>query len=219
MALVPETKQGIVDFYVVHASPWDTNKAAIGLTAAQITDLQAKIAAAQAKMLAAQQVREESLAATRALDQAIKDLSKAGSVLITAIRATAEGSADPTNVYNLAQIPPPATPTPAPVPDAPEMLQPQIDSYGSIVLRWKGTLAYSTFFNVYRKLGTSGSWQNLGAVGSKSFTDAGVPGGTAVVCYYVTAQRGLLVSPNSLMVTITFGAGGAQDASIVLKAA
>src|SRR5688572_21160908 len=110
MSLIPSSKTGKVAFFNSKLTPWQTNSAAIGTTAAAVTDLQAKVVAAQDKLAQQVAVEEAAKTATMAANNAIAAMVAAGSDIIKQIRAKAAISGN--EVYELAEIPNPATPTP-----------------------------------------------------------------------------------------------------------
>src|SRR4051812_12894699 len=112
MGLIPDTKAGKVAFYGSKIAPWTTNAVAIGTTAGAVTALDALLTTAQDKLAAQTAAQEAAKTATAAADNAVEALAVAGANIIADIRAKARNSADPANVYELAQIPAPATPTP-----------------------------------------------------------------------------------------------------------
>lgn len=62
-------------------------------------------------------------------------------------------------------------------------------------------------FALWRKLGTTSVFTQIGAVASKSFIDTQVPAGLASVSYMVRAQRNSETSPASDISTVQFGGG------------
>ena len=120
MAILPESRLGRVEFFEAHIAAWVAGAGAntIGLTAAQTTALNAKITAARTAYNAMIVAREASKAATQAFYNAEAALSDNGAALLATIKAFAETTANP-NVYVLAQIPPPAQPSPAGAPTNP----------------------------------------------------------------------------------------------------
>src|SRR5204863_8818553 len=93
------------------------NPTLIGTTAALVTALAAKVTAAQTKLDAQVALQQQLKNATADLHLAIRDLVGAGGDIVKQIRAKAATDGD--GVYILAQIPPPATPSPVPAPGTP----------------------------------------------------------------------------------------------------
>src|SRR5829696_8790374 len=130
-----------------------------------------KATTAQTKLAAAIAAREQSKNATAELDAAIADLANAGGDLIKQIRAKAAVDGD--NVYLLAQIPAPATPTPKGAPGTPLNFKVTLDQDGVITLDWKCANpagATGTVYQVSRKLGgpdAAGDYAVVGTSGGK----------------------------------------------------
>lgn len=197
MSVVPPTRLQQLEFYEAHVPVWQTNATEIGLTTAQVTALGALVTAARTAYNAQQPARNASKAATTSFYEAIDTAHASGAELIATIKAFAGTSNDPT-VYTTAQIPPPAAPTPAPPPEQPTNLNATLNTDGSITLRWKGTVAQSAFFSVWRATapGTGGQFTTpalIGTVADKAFIDGNVP--VAVQAQYtIRAHRGTAVS-------------------------
>ena len=71
-------------------------------------------------------------------DPYLEALRAAGADIIRQIRTQAEVTNNP-NVYNLAQVPPPAPPSPAPLPGQPTNFTVGLTGSGGILLTWKST--------------------------------------------------------------------------------
>src|SRR5438128_352870 len=110
MSLIPSSKTDKVAFFNSKITPWTTNATAIGTTTAAVTDLQTKVTTAQTKLAAQVAAEQASKTATMAANDAVATMVIAGSDIIKAIRAKAAVSGN--SVYELAQIPDPALPTP-----------------------------------------------------------------------------------------------------------
>ena len=57
-------------------------------------------------------------------------------------------------------------------------------------LRWKGTLAHRTFYEVLRRLDGETAWNTITAVGEKAYLDTTIPPSTSGVQYRIRAKRG-----------------------------
>lgn len=205
MPLVPDSKSGAINFFQSHLAAWSADPAAIGLTPQQILDISGATTAAQGSYLAAQQAYNAAKSATATNDTDIETMRAVGSSVIASIRAHAKSTGDP-NVYVLADIPAPKTPTPAGAPDAPTNVRGTIDNRGAVELKWDGSLAFHTFFEVYRMFEGQNAWTLLASVGTKAFTDETIPPGTtSAISYFVQARRGDLQSEASEQVTIRMG--------------
>jgi hypothetical protein len=199
MSTVPKVRVERVQFYEDHIAPFTTHAVAIGLTSGEVTDLTAKTTAARNAYNAQQAAIQASKAATEAFYNAVVMLSIAGDAAITKIRAKASVTND-ANIYTLAQIPAPATPTPAGPPGTPSDFKVTLGSTGTINLSWKNRNATSCVYMIYRKLTATGQFESLGGTGAKKYSDNTVPAGTAQVQYQVQAVRSTGLSEWALVV-------------------
>ncbi len=205
MPLIPTNKAAAISFFQSHLAAWQSDPAAIGLTAQQVADLAAATDAAGASLLAMHEAHNAAQSATAANDADIAAMRALGSGLIATIRAFARASNDP-GVYADADIPAPRPRTPAPTPDAPTHVRGSINNRGAVELRWKGTLALHAFFEVYRKFEDQHEWTLLASVGAKAFTDETIPpGSTSAVSYFVLARRGEHRGEPSDPITVRMG--------------
>lgn len=204
MGVLPDSRLAQIEWFEQRLAAWAADPAAIGLTGQQIMDLTPLVTAARAGYNAAQQARADSKSATVTFHSATESLVDTGRDLIRTIKAYAETTDDP-NVYVLANVPPPSDPTPAGPPDTPTGVTGSINSDGAVVLRWEGTLAYSTFFEILRRLEGQTEWTVIDSVGAKRYLDEGVPVGTTSVQYRVRAKRGGLTSAANEPITIRLG--------------
>jgi hypothetical protein len=220
MAVVPDGRLKKVQYFENHIDPFTTNAVAIGLTAAEATDLQTKTEAArqayndqQAALLAAKN-------ATATFYNAVITMNTAGSACIKKIRAMAETSGDPT-VYTKAQIPAPPTPTPVGPLGTPSDFKAKLDAAtGALNLSWKCSNpanATGMVYQIWRQIGATGELVYLGGVGAKKYTDADLPRGTAQVQYQIQAVRSTSVGPFALFI-VNFGSGS-SGAMTVTEAA
>ncbi len=214
MAVVPSKIADRLAFYEQHLPIWATDPTAIGLNVGQISNLATFVADARAKFDATQDARADARAATTLQTNAMATMSDLGADLIKTIRAYAETTNDP-NVYGIAQIPPPAPPTPAGPPDKPTELEARILLPFGIGLTWKGTTAQSAYFGIWRQLPGETAFSMIKTTSEKSFEDRTLPGGIDGVVYYIAAVRDSF-EVNSASLTISFGADG--TASLTLAA-
>lgn len=208
MAVLPDRVEERIAWFEQRIAAWTASAELIGLQDTQVAQLTPLITAARAAFNAAQAARTAAKNATFTQSNAVRELSAFGGDLIKTIKAFAESSGNP-QVYTIASVPAPAPPSPAGPPKAPENVAADPNADGSITIRWAGSMANQTFFTVWRKLGSTGTYTQIGAVASKSFIDTQVPAGLASVSYLVRAQRNNIVSPASDVSTVQFG-GGAQ---------
>jgi hypothetical protein len=154
-------------------------------------------------------------------------LGTAAGDAVRSIRAFAGTSAEPAGVYSLAQVPPPASPSPVPPPARPSGLTVRLDAAaGSLTLRWKATNpanARGTTYIIRRKLPGETQFAFIGVAGKKCFVDETLPAGRDSVQYTVQGQRANLSSPVSPIFTVNFGKlpGGATRvvSNVMSKAA
>lgn len=195
MPTVPETIQGILDFYAVRQPVWAANTAALGLTAAQTTQLGALLANADNAQTDAVKARDESKVATQKRDQSLGELQEFGAALIAVIGGTAKATGDDA-VYTTAMLPVPGTGGgPASAPEIPSNLVGEILNAGDVQLRW-GSSGRNVFYTVWRRLSTEPSFRQIGATQGRTFIDADAES-AQWAAYYVVAHRGGLESDGS----------------------
>ncbi|QQS09697.1 MAG: hypothetical protein IPK69_03495 [Phycisphaerales bacterium] len=208
MAVLPSSIVDRLEWFEQRYQDWIDNSASVGLSPAQSDAVKQATVAARAAYNAAQAARIAAKNATIGQAAAMRTLSDLGADAIRYIRAFAESQ--PTQqqqdtVYQLASVPPPAPPTPAGPPEAPTDLVGDPNADGTVTLNWKGSTANQTFFTIWRRIGTSTTWTQVGAVASKTFIDATAPAGVASVRYTVRAQRNNQVSAQSVEAVVNFG--------------
>ena len=202
-----------------HSATWQLNAAQLGLTTAQITALTGAVASAQEDYAAAIKARSESKAASLTAQNSLEAALRLTANAIRDIDATAQNNANPDSVYVIAQIPPPAPPSPAVPPGTPEAFKVELKQNGGITLTWKCKNESPTgvFYTVRRapRGSTDGPWVQLGVATKRVFTDDTLPAGDGVI-YEVRAQRGELLG-NAVQVVVYFGnaGGGGRSASVV----
>jgi hypothetical protein len=211
MSLYPNTKPGKIGYFNSKVAPWTTNATAIGTTSAAVTALQTKITTAQDKLDAQIAAEQAAKAATAAADNAVAVMVAAAMEIVKDIRATAASSADPANVYDLAQIPAPATPTPVSTLGQPSNFTVELDASGALNLKWKcaNPRATGTVYQIWRRVDANGAFEYLGGAGSKSYTDATVPAGSSQVTYQIQAVRSTAAGPWAQF-NVNFGTGSAS---------
>lgn len=228
MAVIPSDRTQQILFCEQHLAPWNTNAAAIGLVAADVTNLSTKTTAARAAFNAALAARQAAKAATEAYYNAAGIMTDKAREMVKAIKLQADAKNDP-NVYVLAQIPAPTPPVPgssAP-PGKPEELRAILNPDGSVTLNWKSVNAASSTgasFTVARRFlptptnptpafvvigSAAGSGASeLGGPRTIAFTDTTIPIGSPGMTYLVTPKRGGKAGESSEAFTVTFGGGG-----------
>lgn len=213
-------RAAFLEWCQAHTSVFSANAAQIGLTPAQATAFSTATTAAAAALLAQEQAHQAALVATQVAADAFGTLRSSAGDTVRLIRAFAESTAKPSIVYNLAQIPPPAQPSPAPPPAQPTDLTVTLDaSGGNLTLRWKAANPAGTSGTSYiirRKLPSETQFAFIGVSGKKEFVDETLVAGPDSVQYTVQGQRADSSGPLSPIFTVNFGRlpGGGLTASV-----
>jgi hypothetical protein len=195
-----------VDYYRSRVTNfWGPHAVALGFSQPMLDAISADLAEAETTFEEALQARERAKTATLAMHQAFERLNRRGGAMVAMIRARARAEENP-ELYVLGAVPPPAQPTPAGVPAVPASLAGYVDNDGHVQLEWDGSLAFSTFFTIWRRLPGEDDWNNLGAVRSRRFTDTTCEAGTPTAHYKVHAVRSAGTSEGSEILTVVFGA-------------
>ena len=215
MGVVPSKPILKVQFYEDHLATFTENSTAVGLTTTECTELGTKASAARSAYDEQQVAIQAAKAATELFHNTVNALGTFGAGLIKKVRAKAELTGD-LNVYVLAQIPAPATPSPRPAPGKPANLKVSLDDNGALGLGWTcpnpaGTSG--TIYQVYRAVGASEDFAYLGGVGTKKFTDDTVPAGATRLTYRIQAARSTAVGPWATFV-VSFGTSEAGGTSV-----
>lgn len=209
--VIPTTREAMIQFFSQRAASWAASATAIGLTTAQITEMATLINDAQTKMAAAFAARIASKNATAAYHNAADALRALGSDYVTTIKAKAFTDNNP-NIFILASIPEPATPSPLGPPPMPADLTAALSTDGTISLKWTCTRAGGTSFTVQRSTtGTDGTWVLIGSSEETSFIDASVPRGLPTLSYRITAHRSGGSSAPTPPFTVLFGNTAGQQ--------
>lgn len=195
MGLIPDTKPGKIAFFNAKIDPWTTNAVAIGTTTTAVTDLTTKLASASDKYDAQVAALEVAKAATAAADAAIAALVQAGNDIIKQVRVKAN-TAGP-SVYELAQIPAPAIPTPVTTLGTPTDFTVELQTTGALKIKWKCASPRATgmVYQVFRRTTPTAEFEYLGGSGSKEFVDSTIPAGSSQVTYQIQAVRSTAVGP------------------------
>ena len=219
MGLIPTKRTDKVAFFNSKVAPWTTNATAIGTTTSAVTAMGTKVTAAQAA-LAMQFAAEQAFkTATAAADHAIDALVVAGSDIIKSIRAKAATGGNA--VYELAEIPGPATPSPVNTLGQPCNIKAELGQDGSVTIAWKcvSPRASGVVYQVFRRLDGEAEFTYIGGTGTKRFVDANLPAGAASAMYKLQAIRSTASGPWATF-TVMFGTGaGGQQAATVTQSA
>lgn len=209
MSTIPNKKAEQLAFFEAHFPVWLAAPTTIGLTAAQASAWKTQVQSARAAFDAAQAARNAARSATGNQDSALSAAYTGCADLIRVIRAYAEQQPNPQTVYDAAQIPAPSSGSPVGPPGTPFDFTVSLAQNGAVTLGWKCVNpegAVGTIYEVRRKTGT-GTFQFIGAIGIRKFTDDTLPAGSTNVVYQITGvrstQRG---EPGQF--NVNFGIGG-----------
>lgn len=221
MSILPSRVQDLIEFMNLHAPIWVTNAAGIGVLPSAASSFSALAAAAQNAYTARLNADEAARVALVAQKTAVADARRAASDLIRTIKAFAENAPKPTVVYNLAQIPPPATPGSVPPPGTPSNFNVTLLQSGALELKWKCINppgASGTVYEIQRRIG-EGAWTTLPPSGARTFIDSTIPSGGSPVMYQITGIRSTLRGqPATFSVMFGVGGNGAARVSVVADA-
>lgn len=210
MPRVPKKLEEFLTFAGTHSNVWDVNHAALGISAGAATAYKTQVGVNQTYYTTQVNAQEVAKGATLKQQETTKVTRQMTADLIRTIELFAANSADPAAVFALAQIPAPATPSPAAPPGTPTDFKVALDDDGAVILSWKcpnpaGTSG--TIYEVRRKPAGTQAWMFIGATGVRKFVDDTILSGSSPVTYQVTAvrstQRGQPASYN-----VTFGIDG-----------
>lgn len=188
MGRTPRSLIDKVQYFENHLAPFQANAVQIGTTEANVTLLGTRTSQARAAYDAQQVARQAAKNATEAFVLAVRAMNEVGQGIIKNIDAMAESTGNP-NVYTLAEVAPPATPTDRGDPGTPFDFKVAVGTTGTLETKWKNSNATGAVYLIYRRLGPTGELVYLGGVGAKKFVDDTVPAGTAQVQYQIQAVR------------------------------
>lgn len=201
-----------IDWCTAHSEVFAANATAIGLTVAKTTAYATLLTDAVKALEDVEQARSTYRAAVVTANEAMRVLNgslNGTSELVRTIRSFAEAQATPNSVYSLAQIDPPAPPSPLPAPNPATDITVGIEPMtGAIMLKWKASQpGTGTVYVVKRRINSSGPWMFVGTAGAdKTFVDATFPAGPDSVQYLIQAQRSNQFSETTGVV-VNFGIG------------
>jgi hypothetical protein len=222
MATVPSERVAKLEFYEAHIEPWQTNAVAIGVTSTAVTALSTAAVDARAAYTAHVAAQAAAKAATATFYEKIRVLHNApgyGADMIQQIKNKATTTNNP-GVYDLAQIPAPAIPSPVPAPGTPTDFTVNLMQDGTLELKWKcpnPSGAGGTIYQLQRRAGAATEWTFVGAAGVRRFVDQTIPAGSSPVTYRITAVRSTAAG-NPAQFTVNFGAGGVASVERVVSA-
>lgn len=205
-----------VPWLVARTGAWKLAPASVGLSTSQASAVDTAAKALDLAYADAQKQRQISKNATESQNQALRDALTQLQLDLRIIDAFANGSANPAAVYALAQIDPPAVPTPVAPPGAVTDITVGIDiNTGATILKWKGDNpggSANVSYIVRRKLAGATDFTFIGTAGSsgpeaRTYTDSTLPQGVDSVAYLINATRGSQTGP-SVQVQVRFGTVG-----------
>lgn len=209
MGVLPNSRVGQLEWFEARINGWLDNAASIGLTTAQVTGLQTLINTARATFTASESARAASKSATMNFYNAMTAMRTPGRAYIAVIKAFAEATNNPA-VYAIAQVEPPAPPTPVPAPDMPGDFSGSVGPTGFVTLTWSATPSGPTsgvFFLVSRKREGETGFTFVGGTPSLSFIDPAADVCAGAVMYQVRAQRGEQASEWTTPLSFDLGNG------------
>ena len=210
MSTYPRDRIEFLQWCEAHWPVWAKDPAALGLSVDDVNAFKVQTLAMRAAVTQQTTIRQAAKLATESVLENESDLRDVVSSQVRTIRAFAISSND-TDVYQLAQIPAPGTAAPLPPPGTPTDFKIELNSTGSITIRWKAQHpegSSNVVYFVQRKLPGETAFRILGGSGERAYTDDTLPVGVDGATYIFTAQRGSVQSAASRQLTITFGSGG-----------
>ena len=167
-------------------------------------------------MTAAVAAKNAAKDATLALKNAIAAMDIAAAGIVKQARVKAETTNNP-NVFVLASIPAPATPSPVGAPGTPSDFAVELFQDGSLEMKWKCVNPVGctgVVYQVWRRAGGTGEFKYVGGVGDKKFLDTTIPEGSFFT-YKIQAVRSTAIGPWATF-NVFFGAAsnGTMTASV-----
>jgi hypothetical protein len=210
MSVLPQSRQGRLEYFEARVNTWTTNAAAIGITPAQATAVKNAAGTNRTDFNAMMVARDAAKSSTNTFYTTNNTLVDLGRDMIKTIKAFAATTNNPM-VYSLANIDPPAPPTPVPAPDVPANLTGSVTADGVVTLTWKATPSGASsgiFFIVERKRASEANYSVLTATVEKAAMDPAAHVEASQVQYRVKAVRGADMSEWTTPVSFNFAGGG-----------
>ena len=207
-----------IEFYEQRAANWVLQAAALGITPAKATQLVTLTGTARTKyqdQQAAKTALKGATADSHAASGAMIDL---GSEVIKEIKAKA--ATDGNQIFTLAGLPIPSTPSPVARPGTPTDLKcTLVPGNGALMLAWtcaNPVNAVGVVYEVERKLQGETDFSRLGIAGERKITDSTLPMGAGLIAYRITAVRTTSTGlPATFYVQLGVTGGGAMTANVV----
>lgn len=227
MPVLPSKKVEEIQFGESHWPVWNVSPTSIGMSTQSVQAVKTAVMAARLAFDQANAARQAAKAATVGSDNAIRAMHELLAEAVQQIRLYAETTNNP-NVYQLAQIPPPAAPTPALAPTKPVNIKLQLETDGGLTIQWKAAAnspstpnqddsTQGVQYSIYRRLPGESSLRLVGTAnpprrgGKRAFatwTDDDIPTGSNGITYAIQGTRGTLEGPMSDAFVVTLGMGG-----------
>lgn len=209
MGVLPTTRSGQLEWFEARINGWILRAPEIGITTAQANSLKALVMAARTASTAADTARAAAKAATETFYNAVTAMRTPGRAYIATIKAFAEATENP-NVYALAQIDPPAPPTPVPAPDMPTDFTGSVSPTGVVTLTWSATrsgVSSGVFFIVARQREGEPNFTVISGTPILTFIDPEPKVCDGTVMYQVRARRGDLFSAWTTPLSFSLNSG------------
>ena len=218
MRLVPKRQQDKLAWCRTRVGPWTANAQAIGTTDDMVAAFADEVEAARVALARAAAARDEARNAALAARIAVARMDKRAAGIVLQVRVRAETTHDP-NVYALASIPAPATPSPVAPPGAPTGFTVELLGDGSFTIAWKcrhPAGSKHVLYEVWRRAVSGGSGGGgsggaigervyLATVGERKFHGTSPVAGAAMFIYEIRAVRSTGPGPWATF-NVSFGA-------------
>ncbi len=217
MANFEGSRRQKLEWMEARITQWQSNALAIGISAAQATNVKNAAVTCRTEFNDAEAARAAAKNATVEFYTASNTMNGLARDLIATIKAFAETTNNP-NVYALASIDPPAPPTPVPAPSVPTDFNGSVSPGGVVTLTWKATPSGASsgiFFLVERKRAGEPAWIAMGGTAEKAFIDPNPMLSTGIVQYRVKAARAEAASDWSSFVSFDLAGGGGSVVGVL----
>lgn len=212
MSVLPDGKMAFLEFSRVRLTDWQAHTAALGVSPELVAAFAVTLERAREAQHQADVLRLSAEGAMQIADAEVASARAAAAEIVRLIKNHAVVEQDD-KVYALGGLGVPRRPrrNSLPAPTTPRLLNPELNTDGSITIRWRVTQpvnARGTSYIVERQLPGRSDWEHLGIVGGKSFTDDQLPSGIPYASYRVQPRRGGVVGEASASLMVSFGRVG-----------
>ena len=213
MGSIPSSpREEVLAWCEAHVEIFRTQYAGVGITADQGLDFATAVTTFATSFAEEEKARLAWEAAREASRGTYRIMRRQMTQIVSDVRYYAEDQANPSSVYELAQVPPRQNPSTLPPPGQPTNLQASIvTATGAVELRWRSnnpTGTSGTSYIITRKLPTESEFRFVGVTGERRFVDNTFIAGPDSVQYRVQGQRADSASPVSEIFTLRFGRTG-----------